>query len=151
MKLAAVMAIAALGWVGCDSDDTTNVGPSSVPSADLAVAASGDMAGAPAGADMATAPVGQTVMVTVGPNNTLSFSPQTVMIHPGDTVTWTWASSGIPHSVTSGTPGSPDGTFDSGVHTAPFSFSHTFATAGTFAYFCTVHLALMTGTVVVAP
>jgi plastocyanin len=47
-----------------------------------------------------------TVTVTVG-NNCLCFSPDPVTIHPGDTVHWTWSSSG--HSTTSGTSGSPNG------------------------------------------
>jgi plastocyanin len=152
MKLAGAIGIVALmGAFGCDDEGTT-VAPTSVPPADLAAAppASTDMATTPGAVqDMARPPTAQTVMVTVGPNNSLSFSPATVTIHPGDTVTWNWSSSSIPHSVTSGSPGAPSGTFDSGVHTAPFTFSHTFPSAGSFPYFCTVHGALMTGTVTV--
>ena len=35
--------------------------------------------------------VGQIVDVTVGPNGTLTFSPDSVNISTGDTVRWTWA------------------------------------------------------------
>ena len=57
-----------------------------------------------------------TVDVTVGPNGDLVFSPSSVTIHPGDQVKWTWDSCG--HSTTSGSPGSPDGMWDSGIHNA---------------------------------
>src|SRR6185312_15392337 len=100
-----VMSVALFGVVGCGGDDTTTVGPSTVPPpADFAVpgAGGGDMA-MPGG----TTP--QTVMVMVGPNGTNSFSPSTVTIHPGDTVMWTWVS-GL-HTVTSGAPGAVDGKF----------------------------------------
>lgn len=71
----------------------------------------------------------------------------TTTIHVGDTVTWNW-DNGI-HSTTSGNCCTGDGNWDSGVHTAPFSFAHTFNAAGSFPYFCVVHGAMMTGTVVV--
>ena len=67
----------------------------------------------------------------------LFFSPSTVTIQAGDTVKWTWK--GTPHSVTSGVPGQSSGLFDSGVHNSGFTFSFTFPTAGTIAYYCTVH------------
>src|SRR5262249_8526021 len=50
---------------------------------------------------------------------------------------WIWDSS--THSATSGTPGNPDGLFDSGVLNSGSTFSFTFLTAGTFSYFCTPH------------
>ena len=54
-----------------------------------------------------------TVDVTVGPNGNLVFSPSSVTIHTGDQVRWTWSSSG--HSTTSGSPGLPNGIWDSGI------------------------------------
>ncbi len=79
-----------------------------------------------------------------------TFSPAVTNIATGDTVIWTWKSAAfIPHAVlsTNSTPafGSPTPS------TAPHSFTNVFSTAGTFHYFCTVHLSLgMTGAVVVA-
>ncbi len=89
-----------------------------------------------------------TVTVTVG-NNCLCFSPSSVTIHPGDTVQWTWSSTG--HSSTSGTPGNPNGIWDSGILNQGAMFSHTFNTAGSFPYYCTPHGSCcgMTGTVTV--
>ena len=78
-----------------------------------------------------------TFQVQIAPGGALTFSPSSVTIHVGDTVQWTWASSG--HSTTSGTPGQPDGMWDSGVQNVGFVFSHTFGTAGTFSYYCTPH------------
>lgn len=74
----------------------------------------------------------------------LAFSPASVNVNPGDTVTWTNNDAGIPHTVTA-----DNGSFDSGNMTTGQSFSQTFSTAGTFAYHCNVH-PQMTGTVVVA-
>ena len=65
------------------------------------------------------------------------FTPQNVTINVGDTVEWTWA--GPNHSTTSGTPGNPDGLWDSGVHGIGFVFSRVFTTPGTFNYFCSPH------------
>src|SRR5947209_1106227 len=79
---------------------------------------------------------GVTVTVMVGPN-CLCFMPSTVTIHPGDTVQWTWSSSG--HSTTSGTPCTPNGLWDSGIQNQGHTFSRTFNTVGSFPYFCTPH------------
>src|SRR6266850_13827 len=91
---------------------------------------------------------GATVTVMVGPN-CLCFMPSSVTIHPGDTVKWTWSSSG--HSSTSGTPGHPSGLWDSGILAQGAMFTHTFNTAGSFPYYCTPHGACcnMVGTVIV--
>jgi plastocyanin len=93
------------------------------------------------------------VYVHVAQNGT-SFSPNSVSIAPGDTVQWIWYGSppyNTNHSVTSGTPANPTpDVFNSGIHVAPYVFEHTFATAGTFRYFCQVHTTMMTGTVVFA-
>jgi len=104
-----------------------------------------------------------TVTVTVGPNGTFVFDPVTVTIRVGDTVHWTWASTG--HSVVSGqvinNMNMPDGKFcspnDTSCATAPASFAgatydHTFTVAGTYPYYCAPHGVIgMIGTVVVQP
>jgi uncharacterized repeat protein (TIGR01451 family) len=58
-------------------------------------------------------------------------------INIGDTVQWVWSSGSIPHSTTAAA-GQLEN-WDSGIHTTPFSFDHTFTHAGTFNYFCAVH------------
>ena len=71
-----------------------------------------------------------------------AFSPATLTITAGDTVTWT---NGDPvvHTATSTT-----GAFDSGDLADGEAFSFTFATPGTYDYLCTPH-PTMTGQIVV--
>jgi plastocyanin len=77
------------------------------------------------------------------------FSPQTIPVNVGDTITWT-NNGFFLHSTTSGTScPTPDGKWDSGLLSNGQSFSVTFTQAGTFQYFCTPHC--FTGTVVVNP
>ena len=68
------------------------------------------------------------------------FIPSTVTIDVGGEVTWENVDNAA-HTVTSGSPADgPDGSFDSSLIMAGgASFSHTFADAGTFTYFCMVH------------
>ncbi len=87
-----------------------------------------------------------TVNVSIGDN---FFSPNTVNVNVGDTITWT--NNGFaPHTSTSGTScPTGNGTWDSGTLSRGQSFSFTFTQAGTFPYFCSIHC--FTGTVVVNP
>jgi plastocyanin len=82
-----------------------------------------------------------------------SFTPADVTINAGDTVTWTVTQATADlHSVTSGGPGADSGTlFDSKItlHNNGDAFSHTFATAGTFPFYCVVHPTQMKGTITV--
>ncbi|MDQ3198364.1 MAG: plastocyanin/azurin family copper-binding protein [Verrucomicrobiota bacterium] len=90
-----------------------------------------------------------TVTVDVGPGGAFTFSPVSVTVDPGDTVMWVWKSTH--HSVTSGTPGQPTGLFDSGIQNNGATFSFTFTSPGTYAYYCTPHgLDGMRGSVIVA-
>jgi plastocyanin len=66
----------------------------------------------------------------------------TTTITAGTTVRWNWV--GGFHSTT--------GPFwDSGQHSPPHTFIRQFNTAGTFNYECSVHGAMMSGTVIVNP
>ncbi len=69
-----------------------------------------------------------------------AFSPSTLTITKGTTVTWTQKDS-APHTVTSGT-------FDSGTLNSGQTYSHTFNETGSFNYHCNFHQS-MTGTIVV--
>jgi len=77
------------------------------------------------------------------------FSPNPLTVAPGTTVTWTNTDT-VSHTVTSGK--SSDNTtgtlFDSGLVKPTKTFQYTFANAGTFNFFCTVH-PWMTGQVIV--
>jgi plastocyanin len=91
---------------------------------------------------------GQAATINVGvsnTNNALAFFPSTVTINAGDQVTWTWAGTS-PHSTTSST----GAWTDTGLLTAPATFSHTFTSPGSFPYFCSLHAGRgMTGSITV--
>jgi plastocyanin len=71
-----------------------------------------------------------------------SFGPQTLTVPVGATVTWTNRDD-IPHTSVS-----TDGVFKSKVMDTDEKFSYTFAKAGTYPYYCSIH-PKMTGQVVV--
>jgi len=71
------------------------------------------------------------------------FSPKTFTVPAGATVTWT-NHDNVPHVVTS----ADDQFQKSPVLKAGQSFSNTFATAGTYFYFCSIH-PRMTGKIIV--
>jgi len=80
----------------------------------------------------------QTVMIIVGSSGSFAFSPATLTIKAGTTVTWK-NTTAVPHTVKS-----DDGkSFDSGtanpIAAQTGTFSFTFTTPGTFAYHCTIH------------
>jgi len=62
-----------------------------------------------------------------------AFAPASASVAAGGKVTWT-NSDTTAHTVTF-----DDGSADSGNLAAGATFDHTFATAGTFAYHCTIH------------
>jgi plastocyanin len=64
-----------------------------------------------------------------------TFSPQTLVIAPGTTVTWV-NHDDVPHTATSA---AKPRAFDSGALDTDQKFSHEFTTAGVFPYFCAVH------------
>lgn len=76
-----------------------------------------------------------------------AFTPASKTISVGTTLTWKNQDS-FAHTVTSGTPGSPSGLFDSGNLGSGGTFSYTFNSAGSFKYFCSIHPS-MTGTITV--
>jgi plastocyanin len=82
-----------------------------------------------------------------------AFDPNPVKAKVGDTVTWTNDDS-TPHTVVSGSNGSPDGKFDSSpglktLITPGQTFDHKFTEAGEYPYFCQLH-PNMVGTVSVS-
>jgi plastocyanin len=97
----------------------------------------------------------RTHTVMVGNGGALMFAPANLTIRVGDTVRWVWGSGG--HSVVSGTNGNADNRFCSPSNTGcdnpslssmGATYEHTFAQAGTFPYYCSVHFSLgMTGTI----
>lgn len=83
--------------------------------------------------------------VTVGPG--ISFSPTSVTIAVGGTVTWTWASGSLSHSVQYLT--APGALPANSVVQSSGTFQTTFTEAGTYTYDCSVHGTEMKGTIIV--
>ena len=97
-------------------------------------------AGPPAAPAPPAAPGAAVTNVSVTIANNL-FSPSAVTVNAGSTVTWV-NNDTVTHTVTA-----DDQSFVSGLVKRTTSWSHTFATPGTFTYFCEIHPE-MTGTVI---
>lgn len=88
----------------------------------------------------------------------ISFKPEVIEVSAGDTVTWVNDEASSAHTVTSGeveqgtggVTATPDGRFDSGNVGPGDTFEFTFEEPGTYAYYCAIHPATMTGEVSVA-
>jgi plastocyanin len=78
----------------------------------------------------------------------IAFVPASKTISVGTTITWT-NKDNYPHQPTSGIPNYPDGLFKSGSLNNGDTFSYKFNTAGTFKYYCYIHGAMMTATMIV--
>jgi plastocyanin len=84
---------------------------------------------------------------TISVDNPYNFTPSTVTILKGGTVTWNWTGSN--HNVTSA--GSPTFSPNSGTQDAPWTFGPiTFANTGSYRFNCSIHGSSgMSGTVTV--
>ena len=89
---------------------------------------------------------------SAGPNGVnivnYAFSPKSITVKAGTTVTWKNLDQ-FAHQVKSAT-GDPGAAFDLGSQAGGKTVTHTFATAGTYHYYCNIHN-YMTGTIVVTP
>lgn len=134
-KLAALLAVLALGTVACSSDtatpdDTTSSTPATSPTTDET--------------DTDTDDDAEENTVEVIDNE---FDPEEIEISAGESVTWIWVDTAELHNVVA-----EDQSFSSGSPTAEpdTEFTHEFDEAGTYEYICQVHGTEMTGTVTVS-
>ena len=122
--------------------------------------------GAPDQTGQAIAPATVTVHVGRGGTNFVDDQSGTnvTTVNVGDTVQWVWEGT-LSHGTASGTcsgggppPYTPNGygngcdwsgRWQSNVHQTPYTYTYTFTEAGTFPYFCDVHLDAMKGRVIV--
>ena len=89
---------------------------------------------------------GSTAGVQIGEaNNRYHFSPAAAYVNVGGTVTWTNGSD-APHTVTS----DAGSELASPTIGAAKTYSHTFASAGTFAYHCSIHSYMVAKVIVLA-
>lgn len=97
--------------------------------------------GAPVGATGVPSRTSTPVVAVVTILN-YAFNPASITVAPGTTVVWTNRDN-VAHTVTA-----DDGSWGSGTLAQGGMFSHTFTTAGTYAYHCAIHPG-MTGSVIV--
>ena len=128
-RLLTLIVPAMLAIVACSGSGTT------APSAPQPSAPSGAASAAPSAAPSDA--TGSAVSIA-----NFSFKPAVITVSVGTTVTWTNNDS-AGHTVTA-----DDGSFTSDTLGSGATFSRTFATAGTFAYHCSIHPS-MKGTVTV--
>jgi plastocyanin len=134
-RISATLITAAAGvalLAACGSPGTTTAAPPGMTGMAMATAAPDAAAVTPVATH------------TVAVQN-FAFSPASVSVKAGSTVTWTNQDQD-PHDVVA----MNDGPFHSPPLNTGQSFSYTFATPGRFDYLCTIH-PFMTATVVVTP
>jgi len=135
-----VLAVGVLLLAGCSAPRTDSQPSVTFGSAGASTPGMPGMTGMPStgGAPTGTAPVtGDQVSI-----DNFAFAPATLTVKVGGTVTWTNRDE-EPHTVAAN-----DGSFHSPGMGTGATFSHTFPTAGTFDYVCSIH-PMMHGTVVV--
>jgi plastocyanin len=113
--------------------------PLVTPTPEAMPMAPGTPAAVTAGTPVAGETTGAQAAVTI---KDYAFTPATLTVAAGTTVTWT-NNDAVPHTATAS-----DGSFDSGNLNPGQSFSFTFSTPGTYPYVCQYH-AGMQGTIVV--
>lgn len=80
----------------------------------------------------------------------LVFSPDSLTVQVGTTVTFHWSSSG--HSMVIGNPCSPSGVLDSGIRSAGYELTYTPMAVGDVPFYCSPHCGFgMTGVIHVVP
>lgn len=132
VALSALLLLAACGGSSTNTGTTPTTGTTSTPAATPTTGTTSTPT-----ATATQAGNGQTVKI-IDSGGTLAFSPATLTIKAGTTVTWK-NTTAVSHTVTS-----DDGkSFDSGmanpIAAQSGTFSFTFTTAGTFAYHCAIH------------
>jgi plastocyanin len=116
---------------------SSNGGGTSSPAATTSATSTSASSAAPASGGSAGVGGGSTVEI-----KNFMFAPMTLTVSVGATVTWKFADS-TPHTVAA-----DDDSFTSSPMSNGQIYTHTFDTAGTIKYHCSIH-PFMTGTVVV--
>jgi amicyanin len=122
---------------GCGSTSPVNESPAEVPTVPMA-ATHGKTSPAPQQAETPPEKPNQVVI------DNFRFSPRTLTVKAGTKVTWVNRDD-VPHTATST---AKPRVFDSKTLDSDQEFSLTFATSGTYEYFCAVH-PHMTGKIIV--
>jgi plastocyanin len=139
--------------VGAQTTALATFGAKAQPTVDVLIVAQGafrlrSASAPPPPGDMGSGPPATAAVAVTD----TGFAPATAIVAAGGTVTWTWSGTANSHTVTSGTGGTPDGKFCNDV-AAPTAvtcmgtlaakktgtYAFTFATAGSYPYYCAVH------------
>lgn len=132
----------------CGGTTTTGTTPTPTQAGNTPTTAPAGNTPTPTTGTTATAtPSGPKMAVSIVTSGSFAFSPATITVKAGTTITWT-NNTGAPHTVTS-----DDGTsFDSGINNPIAAnggtYSFTFTKAGTYTYHCQIH-PFMKATVIV--
>jgi len=137
-KLFVIPLLAIIFLSSCTTTPYTTTSSSSTP---VQTSSSSQTSSASTSQSSSTSSSHQSVSVSI---QSFAFSPKTLTIKAGDTVTWTNMDSAS-HTVTSD-PGSSE--LGSGNLPNGQSYSHTFTQPGTYTYHCAIHPS-MTATVIV--
>ena len=124
MRTKSLFLLLGLFLVGACSSTT-----SSVPKGSSDAGVDPDASEVDAAAEPADAAATHIVSVT-----NFAYTPADLKIKVGDTVEWVWEEG--THTVSSGADCVANKKIESGRHTAPFTFRHTFTEAGTVSYLC---------------
>jgi len=126
--LVSILLFGGLPAIACGGSEESNTPTPGTTTAPAATATK--VPQATSAAPTSTPGASESVSVTI---KDFEFTPATVTIKVGDTVTWTNDGPSV-HTATA-----DDGSFDSGDLSQGKTFSHTFQTAGTFSYHCSPH------------
>ncbi len=142
---AATITLLALSATACSSTPaTTASSTTTAPPVSTTGTSPGSTAGSTQGSTGSAATSGGPGAITV---KLFQFKPSPLTVPAGTKVTWTSDDDTV-HEPSSGTPDAPTTVFDVELDGKGSSASFTFATPGTYAYYCKVHTS-MTGQVIV--
>jgi plastocyanin len=126
VALMSVLLVALVVLVGCSG--SSSGGATSVPPAGGSTSSGGSGSSGASSSSGGTSSSGSAVSIA-----NFAFSPPSLTIKAGQTVTWTNNDS-VAHTITA-----DDNSFDSGQVAPGATYQHTFAKAGTVSYHCSIH------------
>jgi amicyanin len=135
--LVALSALVFLAACGGESTSTGGTTPTTAPTSTVATTPTIGTTSTPA-ATATQAGNAQTVMIITDSSGSFAFSPASLTIKAGTTVTWK-NTTAVPHTVTSDDGKSFDSSTANPIAAQSGTFSFTFSTPGTFAYHCAIH------------